>query len=100
MNTFQLTQAAKNDLREIAKFTEKRWNRNQRYIYMKQLDDVFYFLAENPFVGKKCDSIKAGYRKFPHGSHIIFYRNDEESKITIIRILHKHMDVDACFSDT
>ncbi len=100
MTAFELTQAAKKDLRGIALFTEKRWNRNQRYLYMKQFHDVFDFLAENPFAGKSCDSIKKGYRKFPQGSHIVFYRDGANSKIVIIRVLHKSMDVEAQFSDT
>ena len=100
MTAFELTQAAKRDLRNIALFTEKRWNRNQRFLYMKQFHDVFGFLAENPFAGKSCDSIKPGYRKFPQGSHIVFYRDGTNSRITIIRVLHKNMDVEAQLSDT
>ncbi len=100
MKSFELTRAAKKDLRDIAKFTEKRWGRNQRYLYMKQFDDVFYFLADNPSVGKKCDHIKLGYKKFPQGSHIIFFRDNLESNISIIRILHKNMDVEFRFLDT
>jgi len=53
--------------------------------------------AESPAVGKQCDYIKEGYRKFPQGSHIVFYRKGTKAKITIIRILHKNMDVDSKF---
>ncbi|RLJ21204.1 plasmid stabilization protein ParE [bacterium endosymbiont of Escarpia laminata] len=95
MKSFELTQGAKHDLRKIAIFTEKRWGRKQRYLYAKQFDDVFHFLAKTPSVGKQCDYIKVGYRKFPQGSHIVFYRQDAKSKITIIRILHKSMDVES-----
>jgi toxin ParE1/3/4 len=97
MRPFELTRAAKKDLREIAKFTEKRWGRNQRYLYMKQFDDVFHFLAENPSVGKECNYIKLGYKKFPQESHIVFYREGAKAKITIIRILHKNMDMESHF---
>lgn len=100
MMAFELTRAAKKDLRNIATFTEKHWNRNQRYLYMKQFNDVFHFLAENPFAGKQCDFIKPGYRKFPQGSHIVFYRDGVKSTITIIRILHKNMDTESQFSGT
>lgn len=100
MKAFELTRAAKKDLGNIATFSEKRWDRNQRYLYMKQFNDVFHFLAENPFAGKKCDSIKPGYRKFPQGSHIIFYRDGVKSKIIIIRILHKNMDAESQFPAT
>ncbi len=66
-------------------------------MYTKQFDDGFYLLAETPTVGKQCDYIQDGYRKFPQGSHIIFYREGEKSKTTIIRILHKNMDVESKF---
>jgi toxin ParE1/3/4 len=100
MKPFELTRAAKSDLGKIAKFTEKRWGRNQRYLYMKQFDDVFHFLADNSSVGKKCDHIKPGYKKFPQGSHIIFYRDGTKSKISVIRILHKNMDEESQLLDT
>ena len=97
MKTFQLTREAKQDLKNIAIYTEKRWGRDQRYLYAKQLDDVFHFLAETPSIGKKCDYIKLGYRKYPQGSHIIFFRENAKEKITIIRILHKNMDIESKF---
>jgi len=95
MKAFELTRKAKEDLRKIAIFTEKRWGRDQRYLYIKQFDDGFHFLADKPSIGKKCDHIKPGYRKFPQGIHIIFYRESTKSKIIIIRVLHKGMDVES-----
>jgi toxin ParE1/3/4 len=97
MKPFELTKKAKEDLRKIAKYTENHWGRNQRCLYAKQFDDAFHLLAENPSVGKKCEYIKVGYRKFPQSSHIIFYREETKSKITIIRILHKNMDIEPRF---
>jgi toxin ParE1/3/4 len=97
MKAFQLTTKAKSDLRQIAIFTERRWGREQRNIYLKQLDDAFHLLADTPLAGKECDYIKKGYRKFPQGSHVIFYKAGSISKIEIIRILHKHMDVSPRF---
>ncbi|MCG8434648.1 MAG: type II toxin-antitoxin system RelE/ParE family toxin, partial [Gammaproteobacteria bacterium] len=35
---------------------------------------IWPLLAENPDIGKACDEIRDGYRKFPQGSHVIFYR--------------------------
>ncbi len=94
MKPFALTNEAKVDLKFIARFTEKRWGREQRNLYIKQFDDAFHFLAATPLAGKACDHIKAGYRKFPQGSHLLFYKAGAISKIEIVRILHKNMDVD------
>jgi len=95
MKPFALTQKAKADLRGIAIYTEQRWGRDQRNLYIKQLDDAFRFLAGNPLAGKSCDDIKAGYRKFPQGSHVIFYRDGTDCVVEIVRILHESMDVDS-----
>lgn len=97
MKPFALTNEAKADLKAIARFTEKRWGREQRNLYIKQLDDAFHLLAATPLAGKACDYIKAGYRKFPQGSHILFYKGGAVSKIEIVRILYKSMDVDSKF---
>jgi len=51
-------------------------------------------LAKSPELGKSCDDIMPDYRKFPQGSHIVFYKDGSSSKIEVIRILHKSMDVD------
>lgn len=95
MKSFALTQKAKADLYAIAVYTERNWGRQQRNLYIKQIDEAFHFLADAPLAGKTCDYIKEGYRKFPQGSHIIFYKAGKNTHIEIIRIIHKSMDVDA-----
>ncbi len=99
MKPFVLTRKARSDLTAIARFTEQQWGREQRNQYLKQLDDAFYFLAADPLVGKTCDDIRMGYRKFPQGSHLIFYRTGQHHCVEIIRILHKHRDTPALFDD-
>jgi len=100
MRRFELSREAKEDLRKIARFTEKRWGRDQRFLYIKQFDEVFHSLAKTPSLGKKCEYIKKGYKKFPQGSHIIFYHEDEVNNIFVVRILHKNMDVESKFLHT
>lgn len=97
MTPFKLRAKAKYDLKGIALYTESKWGREQRNLYLKQFDDLFHTLADSPSMGKECDFIKKGYKKFPQGSHIIFYKNGSVSNIEIIRILHKNMDIDSKF---
>lgn len=92
---FVLTRKAKADLKAIAIYTEERWGRDQRNLYIKQLDDAFRLLAGTPLAGKDCTDIKCGYRKFPQGSHIIFYRSGSNRVIEIVRLVHKNMDVES-----
>ena len=77
----------------IGRFTEKKWGVEQRNIYLKQLDDCFSQLSDNPMQGTPCDYISKNYRKFPQGSHLVFYKYKQKNVIEIIRILHKSMDV-------
>lgn len=99
MGSFRLTAKAKMDLKAIASYTQRKWGKSQRHFYIKQLDDVFHLLAENPGAGIKCDYIKLGYQKHPCGSHIIFYRPVDDKLIEIVRILHKRMDALARLED-
>ncbi|MFK4754124.1 type II toxin-antitoxin system RelE/ParE family toxin [Oceanobacter antarcticus] len=94
MRSYLLTAAARKDLIDIGRFTSEKWGKRQRDKYLKQLDDAFKLLARQPEIGRDADDIKAGYKKFSQGSHIIFYRAGMESKIVVIRILHNSMDVD------
>ena len=93
MPFFKLTALAKSDLKKIAVFTERQWGTGQRNHYLLQIDQCFHLLSENPSLGNACDYIKTGYRKFPQGSHLIFYRMGSGNAVEIIRILHKSMDV-------
>lgn len=94
MRPFELTRKAKSDLYAIALYSEQQWGKAQRNLYIKQLDDAFHLIADNPALGKNCDVLLPGYRKFPQGSHVIYYINGSNAAITIIRILHKSMDVE------
>ena len=97
MATFSLTRKAKFDLKSIAAYTQKKWDIEQRRIYMLQLDTAFHALAKKPETGMECDSIKSGYRKYRVMNHIIFYRNKSTPEIEIVRVLHKRMDANLKF---
>jgi toxin ParE1/3/4 len=92
VGTFTLTAKAKADLKSIAIYTQRKWGKEQRKIYVRQFDDTFHMLSENPKAGTQCDYIRDAYRKFPVTSHIVFYRSTSEIDIEVVRILHKSMD--------
>ena len=91
MPNFKLSKKAKADLKTIARYTEREWGREQRNHYILQFDQCFHLIGENPNLGQTCDGISPGYRQYPQGSHIIFYRQATEDVVEIIRILHKRM---------
>ena len=95
MSSFDLTKAARADRKAIAKFTQERWGVRQRNTYLKEIDQVFHALAKNPVMGRACDEVREGYRKFPHGSHVIYYKQIDSDVLLVVRILHMTMDVDS-----
>jgi toxin ParE1/3/4 len=98
MVNFQLTELAKQDLRLIGRYTQITWGREQRNTYLAKIDAAFQLLAMEPQLGKSCDELRVGYRKYPVGRHLIFYRQSANS-LEIIRILHQRMDIEARFDD-
>ena len=81
---------AESDIDQIAAFTTATWGWRQTDKYLGKLEDCFELLAENPSVGRTCDSVRAGLRRFEIGSHVIFYF-PEEDEILIVRVLHERM---------
>lgn len=93
MATFRLTRNAREDLKSIARYTQKTWGVAQRNKYLTQLDKRFAVLADAPTVGRSCDAIRPGYRKYHEGRHLILYVLIPQG-IKIVRVLHDSMDAD------
>jgi toxin ParE1/3/4 len=66
---------------------------NRAEVYVRQIRRAVEIVAEDPRRGRNCDNIRAGYRKYPAGSHFVFYRV-VEGGIDVVRILHQRMDFD------
>lgn len=92
MGVFHLTRAAKADLKEIGRHTQREWGTAQRNLYLAMLDSRFQTLADDPRKGRDCGDIREGYRKHGAGSHVIFYRQIAAEAIEVVRILHNRMD--------
>jgi len=100
MRAFVLTNRAEYDLKEIGRYTQKTWGRDQRDIYLRMLDLSFHQLAANPLIGADCSEIRSDYLKFNAGSHVIFYRQTLGDLIEIVRVLHGRMDIEARLSES
>lgn len=97
MPAFRLTARAKRDLKEIGRYTQDVWGREQRNKYLARLDASFHELANSPQKGRSCEDIRTGYRKYQVGRHVLYYRQTAVD-IEIIRILHDRMDAEAHLS--
>lgn len=92
----RVTPRARDDLKNIGRYTEQTWSKAQRNRYLKSIDTRFYWLAEHPQLGKHRMDICEGYFSFPEGQHVIFYLVGG-TNIDIIGISHKEMDIISYF---
>jgi toxin ParE1/3/4 len=81
---------AEEDIDQISAYTTKTWGWRQTNHYLAKLEDGFSLLAQNPSVGRSCDSIRPGLRRFEIGKHVVFYLI-EPGKLLIVRVLHQQM---------
>jgi toxin ParE1/3/4 len=81
---------AESDIDQIAAYTTATWGWRQTDKYLAKLEECFELLAGNPSVGRTCDSIRIGLRRFEIGSHVVFYFPDKV-EILIVRVLHDRM---------
>jgi toxin ParE1/3/4 len=91
MTRYVLSPRAKSDLDGIWDYTCKNWGEQQAILYIRIIQTAIEAVASNPRLGKSCDHIREGYRKFPAGSHMLFFRL-AAGEIDVVRILHRRMD--------
>ena len=94
MSHFMLRPKAEQDLERIWHYTLDTWGDQQADTYIRQLNERFHMLADDPGIGRDCEYIRPAYRKYAVGQHVIFYRAVSDDAIEIVRILHERMDVE------
>ena len=90
---YALRKLAVDDLEAIWVYTGEQWGVEQAEGYLTSLFSCFEDLAENPQLGRQRDEVKAGYRSFPQGRHVVFYVI-EPAGIEVIGIVHQSADID------
>ena len=90
MPRYHLSNQARADLRNIARYTTQKWGIDQARRYTDSLLQCLERIAGSPLLGRPCDQIQKGYRRMEQGRHVVFYRQDENG-VFIGRILHQSM---------
>ena len=86
MYEFRITQAAREDLIDIALYGDENFGVAQSDRYRDQLKQRFFILAEQPFLYPSVNHITRGYRRSVCGVHSIYYRI-EKNTVEIVRVL-------------
>ena len=81
---------AEEGIDQITAYTTRTWGWRQTNHYLAKLEDGFNLLAQNPSVGRPCDSIRPGLRRFEIGKHVVFYVLVPNC-IQIVRVLHQQI---------
>lgn len=92
----RVTPRARDDLKNIGRYTQHAWGKNQRNYYLKCIESRFHWLVEAPQLGKHRADICEGYYSYPEGQHMVFYIIGSDC-IDIIGVLHKEMDIVSYF---
>jgi toxin ParE1/3/4 len=87
----RLLPQAEADYFGIYAYTYENFGEEQAEKYTSGLLDAFDLIAEHTLIGRDIGHIRAGYYRYEHESHTIYYRKDE-SGVAIVRILGAKQD--------
>ena len=91
MRNYTLAPRARADLQGIWKYSVDEWGVEQADRYVREIHQEIEVVARDPTRGRPCDHLRMGYRMYPAGSHMLFFRLTD-SGIYVVRILHQRMD--------
>ena len=89
---YVLSNAAANDILDIARYTIEYFGIEQANTYKNELETCFQLLGENPLIGHDASEYAEGLRRFFFKAHYIFYKPLHQ-RILIVRILNPRMDI-------
>jgi len=92
---YRLTAPARRDVHEIWSYIADD-NEPAADRLIDNLIRRFRLLGENPAAGRVRDELRQGYRSFPVGEYLIFYRIGAPG-VQIMRILHGRRDLGRLF---
>lgn len=95
--SYQLSDAADDDVAGILRFTVVRWSVKQADIYLDGFEETFERIARSPFGARERTQFKPPIRIAHYKSHVVIYRIEEEV-VQIIPILHGRSNWSAILS--
>jgi toxin ParE1/3/4 len=83
---YRLSNEARSDLIELARYGDERFGTVQSDRYREQIKRHFELLARQPLLFPAVDHIRTGYRRSLCGVHAVYYRLTEEG-VEIMRLI-------------
>ena len=90
-SSFTLSKRADQQAKQIYWDTVREWGVSQADKYIDEMENTLKLIVDNPDLGRSCEEIRAGYRRFEYGRHVIFYRK-RAVDIFVVQIIHDRMD--------
>ncbi len=89
---------ARQDLVEIWRYIADESGEPRGDRYLRRLNDVISYLAQQPSMGRKRPEIpEEGIRSFPAESHVLFYIALEDG-IELVRVIHGSQDLEKAWA--
>lgn len=74
MRRYEFSRAADRDLDDIYVYTFRQFGELQADAYFESLEECLGKLADNPLLGVDASNLRAGYRRFVHQRHTLYYK--------------------------
>jgi toxin ParE1/3/4 len=92
---YRLSRETGNNLRDIEDYTTRRWGKDQREKYLREIFAAFTKLAAHPELGHSRPDVPPPFLAYGIGSHLIVYRhNQPKERIEVLAVLHTAMDIE------
>lgn len=91
--SLQFTRAARRDFRSIQRYTRRTQGTERRDAYADRLNAAIDDLTRFPELGRLLDQTPTNVRYLPVQNHVVYYCIEAE-RLSIIRILHKRMEIE------
>ena len=92
MVQIQFTNAARQDLKDIFRYTVRTWGRPQAEKYSQQLKQHVTKIAQDMAFSRPVSDGQPNVRQSMVGRHIVIFEQADDHML-IIRILHEAMDI-------
>ena len=92
MRPYELTREAAADLREIARYTQRQWGKEQQQRYAGLLQACFEGIAAQTVRARSLSPVYPQVQITRCEHHSVFYLTSVGQKPRIIAVLHERMD--------